>query len=43
MQDFVALLNQYVRSEQLVVVPVLYILAKIRQARYRIGRFHRSF
>lgn len=29
MQDFVALLNQYVRSELLVVVPVLYILAKI--------------
>lgn len=29
MQDFVALLNQYVRSELLVVVPVLYILARI--------------
>lgn len=29
MQDFVALLNQYVRSKLLVVVPVLYVLAKI--------------
>ena len=29
MQDFVALLNQYVRSELLVVVPVLYVIAKM--------------
>ena len=29
MQDFITLLNQYVRSELLVVVPVLYVLAKI--------------
>lgn len=29
MQEFVSLLNQYVRSELLAVVPVLYILAKI--------------
>lgn len=29
MEDFIALFNQYVRSELLVIVPVLYVIANI--------------